>query len=125
MGKTSSYVIAILQQLPIKPKTASVVVLCHARELAYGINQEFKRMSKLLEITSGLFFGGIPIQDHMKILENETPHIIVATPGRLLILIEKECLKMDNVKHFVVDECDKIMECLGYLLYIENKKKYL
>ena len=120
MGKTSSYVIAILQQLPINPKSASAVVLCHARELAYGINQEFKRMSKKLEITSGVFFGGIPIQEHVKILEKETPHIIVATPGRLLILLEKGCLKMDNVKHFVVDDCDKILDCLGYSRFIDE-----
>lgn len=113
MGKTAVFVIAILQQLPKKPDPVSALILCHTRELAYQINKEFVRLGKFLELKSKVFYGGEPITDQQKVLKNEPPHVVVGTPGRVLDLIQKGFLKLDNLRYFVLDECDKMLEQLG------------
>jgi len=113
MGKTAVFVIAILQQLQKKPDPVSALILCHTRELAYQINKEFVRLGKFLEVKSKVFYGGEPIADQQKVLKAEPPQIVVGTPGRILDLIQKGYLKLDNLRYFVLDECDKMLEQLG------------
>ena len=113
MGKTAVFVIAILQQLPKKPDPVSALILCHTRELAYQINKEFVRLGKFMEVKSKVFYGGEPITDQQKVLKNEPPHVVVGTPGRILDLIQKGFLKLENLRYFVLDECDKMLEQLG------------
>ena len=44
---------------------------------------------------------------------DQKPHIIVGTPGRILELVRKKALKLDHIKRFVLDECDKLLDSLG------------
>jgi ATP-dependent RNA helicase UAP56/SUB2 len=60
----------------------------------------------------GVFFGGMPIENDRKTLRENPPHVVVGTPGRLLALIRGRELSLKNVKHFVLDECDKMLEQL-------------
>ena len=120
MGKTAVFVIAILQQLPKKPDPVSALILCHTRELAYQINKEFVRLGKFLELKSKVFYGGEPITDQQKVLKNEPPHVVVGTPGRVLDLIQKGFLKLDNLRYFVLDECDKMLEQLDMRGDVQN-----
>lgn len=115
MGKTAVFVLAVLQQLPkeIPEDTVDTLVLCHTRELAYQICQEFLRFSKYLpEVKVKVFFGGIDIAQHRKLLATETPSIVVGTPGRILQLLNEKKLKVDGLKRFVLDECDQMLEKL-------------
>ena len=50
-------------------------------------------------------------------LKNECPHIVVGTPGRILALAREKDLSLKNVRHFVLDECDKMLESLGNFCY--------
>jgi len=113
MGKTAVFVLAVLQQLvPIKD-VVDTLVLCHTRELAYQICQEFLRFSKHLpEVKVKVFFGGISISQHRQLLESEIPNIVVGTPGRILQLVQEKRLKLDKLKRFVMDECDQMLETL-------------
>lgn len=118
MGKTAVFVLAILQQLPKEPDPVSALILCHTRELAYQINKEFVRLGKFLkDVKSKVFYGGEPIVDQQKVLKTEPPHVVVGTPGRILDLIQKGYLKLDKLRFFVLDECDKMLEQLGYYHY--------
>ena len=60
----------------------------------------------------GVFFGGMPIENDRKTLRENPPHVVVGTPGRILALIRGRELSLKNVKHFVLDECDKMLEQL-------------
>lgn len=56
------------------------------------------------------FFGGLPIKQHKDLLKADTPHIIVGTPGRLKQLAKEGDLKLGGVRHFIIDECDKVLD---------------
>jgi len=117
MGKTAVFVLATLQQLEAVPGQVSVLVLCHARELAYQICHEFERFSKYMpDVKTKVFYGGIPIKQHRQILATDAPNIVVGTPGRILQLARENSLNLKKVKHFILDECDKMLESLGMKL---------
>ena len=116
MGKTAVFVLATLQQVEAVPGEVSVVVLCHTRELAFQIKNEYARFSKYLpEVRSEVFYGGTPLKRDQDILRNKElcPHILVGTPGRVLALIREKTLSLKSVKHFVLDECDKMLDQIG------------
>jgi len=113
MGKTAVFVLATLQQIEPVDGEVSVLVMCHTRELAFQISKEYERFSKFLPaIKVGVFFGGLAIAKDEQVLKNNCPHIVVGTPGRILALVKSKKLPLKNLKHFVLDECDKMLEQL-------------
>ena len=60
-----------------------------------------------------MFFGGLNIQKDEQTLKSNCPHIVVGTPGRILALVRSKKLDLKNLKHFILDECDKMLEQLG------------
>lgn len=113
MGKTAVFVLATLQQLEPSDGQVSVVVMCHTRELAFQISKEYERFSKYMStIKVGVFFGGLPIAKDEEVLKNNCPHIVVGTPGRILALVRSKKLNLKHLKHFILDECDKMLEQL-------------
>ena len=113
MGKTAVFVLALLQQLVPEEGQVDSLVLCHTRELAFQICQEFIRFSKYLpEVKVKVFIGGFPIKQHIALLEEDVPNIVVGTPGRILQLIKMKKLPVGKLKRFVLDECDHLLESL-------------
>jgi superfamily II DNA/RNA helicase len=66
-----------------------------------------------------VFFGGLPTKNDEDVLKKNCPHIVVGTPGRILALAKSKALNLRYVKHFIIDECDKVLESLGmkWLIY--------
>ena len=64
----------------------------------------------LVALWEQVFYGGVPVAEHKRILKSECPHIIVGTPGRLLQLVREKELLTKGIKHFILDECDKMLE---------------
>ncbi|XP_068178331.1 ATP-dependent RNA helicase DDX39A [Antennarius striatus] len=113
MGKTAVFVLATLQQIEPVDGQVSVLVMCHTRELAFQISKEYERFSKYIpSVKVSVFFGGLAIQKDEEVLKKNCPHIVVGTPGRTLALIHNKTLNLKNIKHFVLDECDKMLEQL-------------
>merc|ERR1711990_1153936 len=113
MGKTAVFVLATLQQIEPVDGQVSTIILCHTRELAFQISKEYERFSKYLNnIKVGVFFGGMPVENDRKTLRESPPHIVVGTTGRILALIRGRELSLKGIKHFILDECDKMLEQL-------------
>jgi len=113
MGKTAVFVLATLQQLEAVDGQVSVLVMCHTRELAFQISKEYERFSKYMSgVKNGVFFGGLAIAKDEQVLKSNCPHIVVGTPGRILALVRSKKLNLKNIKHFILDECDKMLEQL-------------
>merc|ERR1740127_337126 len=113
MGKTAVFVLACLQQLDASEKAVKTLVICHTRELAYQIKHEFDRFAKYFpDVQTGVVYGGIPIAKDKEMLKDNCPHILIATPGRVLGLLREKDLKLDKLSQFVLDECDKCVDKL-------------
>jgi len=113
MGKTAVFVLATLQQLDPVDGQVSVLVLCHTRELAFQISKEYERFSKYTpNCKVAVFFGGLSIKRDEEVLKKNCPHIVVGTPGRILALARQKHLNLKHVKHYILDECDKMLEAL-------------
>jgi len=92
--------------------------MCHTRELAFQIRNEYNRFTKYMpEVKTAVFYGGTDIKENEKLLASKDtyPNIIVATPGRLNALVREKKLRLGTVKHFVLDECDKMLDQIGEL----------
>lgn len=113
MGKTAVFVLATLHLINPELDQTLVLVMCHTRELAFQISKEYERFSKYMpSVRVNVFFGGMDVANDEKALKNKTPHIVVGTPGRVLALVKSKKLNLRNLKHFVLDECDKMLEQL-------------
>lgn len=90
-------------------KTVNYLQICH----------EFERFSTYLpDIKVAVFYGGVNVKTHKDLLKNDCPHIVVGTPGRILALSRDKDLSLKNVRHFILDECDKMLESLGMICSI-------
>ena len=117
MGKTAVFVISTLQQLDVdesKKSEVLVLVLGHTRELAFQIMKEYQRFSKYMQnIKVEYFCGGQPKEENVAILKKSPPHVLVGSPGRILQLVNEGELNLKHLKHFIIDECDNVLEKLG------------
>lgn len=110
MGKTAVFCISVLNRLQKDPNPISALVLCHTRELAHQISKEFERLGKYRhDVRAETLYGGVPMETHKELLKKNPPHIIVGTPGRVLDLANRGFLKFNNLKFFIMDECDKML----------------
>ena len=113
MGKTAVFVLAVLQQLEPVPGEVGALILCHTRELAYQIKHEFERFSAYLpSVNVSVIFGGVNIKQQKAELKEKPPSIIVATPGRCKALAKDGDISLKQCGHFILDECDKMLEQL-------------
>jgi len=116
MGKTAVFVIATMQQLDLGDEKTKgdvlVLAIAHTRELAYQIHGEYLRFSKYMPVNIAVFYGGHPIQENINTLKTQKPQIVVGTPGRILQLIKDKHLNVSKLRHFILDECDNMLEKL-------------
>ena len=117
MGKTMVFVLTVLQQIDLATKDKNrlqCLVFAPTRELAMQISDEFKRMSKYMpELVMEVIHGkqGRNKTDEVK---KSNPHVIIGCPGRIKdYVVDMKVIKLDKLRFFVVDECDKILENLG------------
>ena len=108
-GKTAAYGLAALAQLDPAQKAVQVIVLVPARELALQVREALKGLGKHLDLRVAALYGGHAMRDEVKTLQ-QTPHVVVATPGRLLDHLEKRHIVPNQLKVLVLDEADKLLE---------------
>ncbi|MFM2409776.1 MAG: hypothetical protein RL481_604 [Pseudomonadota bacterium] len=117
-GKTAAFALPSLHRFAtdIKPRPTygcRMLVLSPTRELAAQIAEKFRDYGKYLGLQVQCVFGGMPIYTQKKKLQGGAD-ILVATPGRLLDLIEQRALTLKDVEIFVLDEADQMMD-LGFI----------
>ncbi|XP_072016014.1 ATP-dependent RNA helicase DDX39A-like [Amphiura filiformis] len=112
-GKSTAIILATLQNFTPEDGKISMIVICHSRERANQIAQDFRHFSKYL-YTSPLkvevFCGGHSAKVDKKKLNNNCPHIVIGTLGRTMLLLHNKFLNLKDVTQFVVDECGPLLE---------------
>ena len=114
-GKTAAFAIPILQNIALDQKNTSgskkikALVLAPTRELAIQIADSFKAYGRNLKLKTLVIYGGVSAAPQKKDLRNGVD-ILVATPGRLLDLINQKYVNLKQVQHFVLDEADLMLD---------------
>ncbi|MCF6404168.1 DEAD/DEAH box helicase [Chitinophaga filiformis] len=118
-GKTAAFGLPLLQQIDIKQRHPQGLILCPTRELCLQITNDLKNFSKHLgDVSIVAVYGGSSIVQQLRDLKRGV-HIVVATPGRLLDIIERKAVNFANVRYVVLDEADEMLN-MGFQEDINN-----
>lgn len=117
-GKTAAFGLPILNMIDAGRKRVQALVLAPTRELCIQISNDLKNFAKYLHTRVVPVYGGEDIRTQLKQLD-QTPQIIVATPGRLIDLIERKKIKLENINYLVLDEADEMLN-MGFKEDIET-----
>jgi ATP-dependent RNA helicase RhlE len=114
-GKTAAFCIPILQQLAAAPpqKGTRALILTPTRELAMQVSENLRRYGKYFRLRSALIFGGVSQVTQVKQIR-QGADIIVATPGRLLDLINQNIIRLNQLQILVLDEADRMLD-MGFI----------
>ncbi|MDD2495172.1 MAG: DEAD/DEAH box helicase [Tissierellia bacterium] len=117
-GKTAAFGIPILEKIDKDLKLPQAIVLLPTRELAVQVANEFRKIGKYLEgIKTVSVYGGADIRDQITRLKSGA-QIIVGTPGRVIDLIDRRVIKLEELKITVLDEADEMLK-MGFREDIE------
>jgi len=108
-GKTAAFGLPLLHHIDEAVPQVQGLILSPTRELCMQIGEELAKYSKHLRgIGTVAVYGGVPIGGQIRELRRQ-PHILVATPGRLIDLLERKAVNLDAVKYVVLDEADEML----------------
>ncbi len=123
-GKTASFILPMIDILASgrsKARMPRALILCPTRELAAQARDNFEKYSKNANLNMALIIGGESFTDQEKALE-KTCNVLIATPGRLLDLFERGKILLNDVKYFVIDEADRMLD-MGFIPDVERIAK--
>jgi ATP-dependent RNA helicase RhlE len=117
-GKTAAFALPILDYLYHQNRKArkhhpNALILAPTRELAIQIGDSFKTYGRYAQLKQTLVYGGVGQGNQVKAMEHGV-HILIATPGRLLDLMNQGVIKLSQLEIFVLDEADRMMD-MGFL----------
>jgi len=118
-GKTAAFAIPIIQHLsngkhnPMSKRKISTLVITPTRELAIQIGESFTTYGKYTKVNNTVVFGGVSQGPQTNILKRGVD-VLVATPGRLLDLMNQGYISLRDVKYFVLDEADRMLD-MGFI----------
>ncbi|MNP99838.1 ATP-dependent RNA helicase DeaD [compost metagenome] len=111
-GKTAAFGLPILQLIDTSLPVVQAVILVPTRELGHQIFKNLEDFAKYLpEVSIAATCGGIPIKPQIERLASPT-HVVVATPGRLIDLIQRKAVNLKETKFLVLDEADEMVTIL-------------
>ena len=117
-GKTAAFALPILQLMntnrkPNQRREIKALILAPTRELATQISENFREYGENLGFKHSVIFGGVS-QFHQVVAIKSGIDILIATPGRLLDLMQQGIIKLGSVEYFVLDEADRMLD-MGFI----------
>ena len=117
-GKTAAFALPILQKLdkpqhPVAARSAHALILAPTRELAVQIGDSFATYGRHTGLRHTVILGGVGQPQQVKAMARGVD-ILIATPGRLLDLVQQKHVRLNDVKHFVLDEADRMLD-MGFI----------
>lgn len=123
-GKTAAFAVPIIQNLYLErtsfngPRVLKALILTPTRELAAQIGSSFSTYGAYSGLKHGVIFGGVSQNPQVQLL-NSGIDILVATPGRLIDLLNQRLVDLRNISYFVLDEADRMLD-MGFLRDVER-----
>jgi len=128
-GKTAAFAIPILQQIILDEKangkkdSITALIVTPTRELALQIGESFDAYGKYTSVENTVVFGGVGQKPQTDALRHK-PQVLIATPGRLLDLIDQGFISLNAIEYFVLDEADRMLD-MGFIHDIKRLLKLL
>jgi superfamily II DNA/RNA helicase len=116
-GKTAAFGIPVCQEIDETLETSQALILTPTRELTIQVQEEVAAIGQYKDITSVAIVGKEPMQNQRRALK-QNPHIIVATPGRMMNHIINKNVKLHDIKYLIIDEADE-MFIMGFKEQLE------
>ncbi len=110
-GKTLAFGLPLIQRLA--SLSGRALILAPTRELALQINEALLPFLKVSGLTSGVFIGGASMDRQINVLR-QRPRVLIATPGRLIDLMERGVIKLQDTRILVLDEADRMLD-MGFM----------
>ncbi|KAF9870573.1 hypothetical protein CkaCkLH20_11879 [Colletotrichum karsti] len=107
-GRTAALVIPILQKLRADLEACQALILVPTRESALQIQKFILAIGDFMNIRCSACVGGVGAQDYEKVFRDETPQVVVGTPGRLRDVIQRNILETANIERIALDDADEI-----------------
>lgn len=108
-GKTAAFGLPTLNKITPEDKCVQALVLCPTRELCRQIAQDLKNYAKYInDFSVAEVYGGAGIEPQIRAVK-KNPHVVVATPGRLLDLLHRKAVNLNNIKTLILDEADEML----------------
>lgn len=118
-GKTLAFALPLLSRIDTTKDQTQALVLTPTRELALQITAEMAKLAPAAGASVLAAYGGQDVESQIRKLANRQPHIIVATPGRLLDHLRRETVTLGKVRMLVLDEADQMLH-MGFLTDVES-----
>jgi len=107
-GKTATFSISVLQSINLSHKATQALILAPTRELAQQIQKVVRALGDFLNVSSHACIGGTLVRDDINTLRHGV-QIVVGTPGRVFDMVNRQCMILESVKLFVLDEADEML----------------
>lgn len=107
-GKTASFAIPIVEKVDIDNNSVQGLIIAPTRELALQIKEEIQNIGRIKKVRCSAIFGKQPLKEQVAELKQRV-HIVVATPGRIIDHIGRGTIDLSNIKYFIIDEADKML----------------
>ncbi len=118
-GKTAAFGIPALELIDTQDRSVQALILCPTRELALQVADEIRKLAKHKRgVRIEAIYGGDSIERQIRSLKSGV-HIVIGTPGRVMDHMERNTLKLDNVKMMILDEADEMLD-MGFREDIES-----
>jgi ATP-dependent RNA helicase RhlB len=129
-GKTAAFLVSVINDLlnnPIKEQRyrgePRALILAPTRELALQIESDAKELTKFTSLHLVTLLGGVDFDKQTSLLDKNFVDIIVATPGRLIDLIEQKQVWLDQIEFLVIDEADRLLD-MGFIPSVKRIVRY-
>lgn len=123
-GKTAAFGLPLLESIDGGLPVTQALILAPTRELGQQIAEQLNLFSQYLQRVNVLaVYGGAPIVNQIKALKSAPQHVIIATPGRLIDLIDRKAIKLDHVRLVVLDEADEMLN-MGFKEDLDHILKF-
>jgi ATP-dependent RNA helicase DeaD len=117
-GKTAAFGIPIVEKVDSTQRHVQALVLTPTRELCVQVTEEIRRIGVFRNVTAVAIYGGSSMERQIAGLKRGTP-VVVGTPGRVLDLIRRGELRLDQVRTVILDEADRMLD-MGFIVDVET-----
>lgn len=109
-GKTACFAIGVLENIDLTLKKTQAIILSPTRELSIQTKDVLDQIGRLFpELTTQLLIGGTIIREDIRLLEENTPHVVIGCPGRIHDMLKRNKLSNKNISMLVFDEADELL----------------